>query len=453
MVGRPVRAADPMPIGDTMRLRRLAATAVVAISLSVLPSTVLAASPIAGNDQVAMNEDESVTIDVLRNDSDPDGDALHIQSITQGLDGTATLAAAAGFITFVPRLNFNGPATFSYTVADTTGATATAMVVVFVSRVNDPPVAADRVATVAEDGSVSVLFQALDPDKEGCDLVFIAEPNTAFGHLSAFTDAGCNANGDMATATYVPLPGYNGPDTITYLVSDGTIQSNFATVSVTVTPVDDAPVAFAGSASTASGTPVSITVRGYDWETCELGFSIAGQPAHGTLSAIGAAPCGPGGPLDQNVDSASIVYTPAAGFSGPDSLSFTVTDGTTVSSPATISISVVAPPSVHVGDLDATTVKGSGTWQTSVTVRIHTSGHASQPGAVVTGVWGTGAASTCITTITGTCSVASGPLARKIQSTTFRVTSVTAGSAVYDATANHDPDSDSTGSSIVISRP
>jgi len=436
-----------------MRNSRVTATVIFAAILLLMPSTVLAASPIAGNDQAATNEDQAITIDLLRNDSDPDGDALHIQSLAQGADGTATLTPVAGFVNFAPNLNFNGTATFSYTVADTTGATATALVMVFVNRVNDPPVAADRVATVAEDGNVTILFQALDPDKEECDLIFIAEPNTSFGHLSAFTDAGCSPNGDMATAVYTPLPGYNGPDSISYVVSDGTVQSNVARVAITVTPVDDAPVALAGTASTASGTPVSITIHGYDWETCDLGFAIAGQPEHGTLSAIGAAPCGPGGPFDQNVDSASVVYTPAPGFSGPDSLSFTVTDGTTVSAPATIAISVIAPPSVHVGDLDATTVKGSGTWQASVTVRIDTFGHAVQPGAIVRGLWGTGVTTTCTTTISGTCSVGSGSLARKIQATTFRITSVTAGSAIYDVAANHDPDGDSSGTSIAISRP
>jgi large repetitive protein len=433
--------------------RRLTATALLIASLLLLPSTVLAASPMAGNDQAATSEDQAITIDVIRNDSDPDGDELHIQSIAQGPDGTANLAAVAGFIQFTPNPNFNGQTRFSYTVADSTGATASALVTVFVNPVNDPPVASDRSATVAEDGSVTILFQARDPDKEGCDLVFIAEPNTSFGHLSPFTDAGCSPNGDMATAVYTPLPGYNGPDSISYVVSDGAVQSNFARVSITVTPVDDAPAALTGTASTASGTPVTVTIRGFDWETCELGFAIASQPAHGTLSAIGAAPCGPGGPFDQNVDAASIVYTPAAGFSGPDSLSFTVTDGTSVSPPATISISVVAPPSVHVGDLDATTVKGSGAWDASVTVRTHTSAHASQPGAVVTGAWGTGATSTCTTTISGTCIVTSGSLARKIQETNFRVTSVTIGSAVYDAGSNHDPDGESTGTSITIKRP
>jgi len=367
--------------------------------------------------------------------------------------GSVERTPVMGLVTYTPKLNFNGSDGFTYTVADNAGATATALVTVFVNPVNDPPVAADRAATVAEDGSVSIIFQALDPDKEGCDLVFIAEPITAHGHLGPFTDAGCSPNGDMAAAVYTPLPNYNGPDTISYVVSDGTVQSNFARVDITVSPVNDAPVALAGTASTTSGNPVSLRLGGYDWETCELGFAVAGQPTHGALSSIGSIPCGPGGPADPNVDSATIAYTPAAGFSGTDAFSFTVTDGTTVSAPATITISVVAPASVHVGDLDALTVKGSGTWQATVTVRIDTSSHAPQTGAVVRGVWSNGLTASCTTSLGGTCSIGSGSLARKIQSTTFRVTSVTSGSSIYDAAANHDPDGDSNGTSIIVSRP
>src|SRR3954470_357540 len=105
-----------------MRYRSLTATAILAASSLLLPSTVLAASPIAGNDQASTSEDQAITIDLLRNDSDPDGDALHIQSLAQGEEGKASLAAVAGFINFAPNPNFNGRATFSYTVADTTGA-------------------------------------------------------------------------------------------------------------------------------------------------------------------------------------------------------------------------------------------------------------------------------------------------------------------------------------------
>jgi hypothetical protein len=329
-----------------MRHRRLATIAVLAVGL-LIPATVLAASPIAGNDQAATDEDTAVTIDLLRNDSDPDGDSLHIQSIVQGAEGRVTLTPVAGLVNFAPNPNFNGTATFSYVVVDSTGATATALVMIFVNPVNDPPVASDRAVTVAEDGSVSILFQALDPDKERCDLVFIAEPNTAHGQLGPFTDAGCNPNGDMATAIYTPRPGYSGPDTISYLVSDGTVQSQFATVSITV----------------------------------------------------------------------------------------------------------VALPRIHVGDLDGSTVKESGTWSATATIRVDTAGHAPQAGAVVTGVWSSGLTGSCTTTGVGTCPVSSGSIARKIQSTTFSVTAVTYASTAYDPTANHDPDGDSNGTSIVIGRP
>lgn len=329
-----------------MRHRRLATIAVLAVGL-LMPATVLAASPIAGNDQAATNEDTAVTIDLLRNDSDPDGDSLHIQSIVQGAEGRVTLTPVAGLVNFAPNPNFNGTATFSYVVADSTGATATALVMIFVNPVNDPPVPSDRAVTVAEDGSVSILFQALDPDKERCDLIFIAEPNTAHGQLGPFTDAGCNPNGDMATAIYSPRPGYSGPDTISYMVSDGTVQSQVATVSITV----------------------------------------------------------------------------------------------------------VALPRIHVGDIDGSPIKGSGTWSATATIRVDTAGHAPQLGAVVTGVWSAGLTGSCTTTAVGTCAVSSGSIARKIQSTTFSVTAVTYASTTYDPTANHDPDGDSNGTSIVIGRP
>ena len=329
-----------------MRHRRLAATAVLVASL-LLPSTVSAASPIAGNDQAATSEDTPISMDLLRNDSDPDGDAIHLVSIMQGAGGYASVTPVAGWVLFTPNRNFNGTVTFTYTIADVGGNTASALAMVFVIAVNDPPVAFDRVATVSENGSVSILFQAIDPDKEGCDLIFKTELRTAHGTLTPFVDAGCSGNGDMATATYTPDPGYSGADSHSYVVSDGFVDSNFAAVSITVTPL----------------------------------------------------------------------------------------------------------PRVHVGDLDRAAIKGAGTWTASATVRVETATHAPQAGAAVLGVWSSGVSGSCTTSSTGTCVIGSGSIARKVQSTTFTVTSVTSGSAIYAASANHDPDGDSNGTSIAIARP
>ena len=435
-----------------MRHRRLAATIALAVGL-LMPVTAYAAAPVAGNDQAATTEDTAITVDVLWNDSDPDGDSLHVDSVTQSNGGSVTLTPVAGMVNFTPRQDFNGTATFSYVAADSTGATATAQVMIFVSPVNDPPFAYNRSVSVPEDGSVTILFGAMDPDKERCDLTFLAEPTTAHGQLGPFTNGSCSPNGDFATAVYTPRPNYSGSDTISYVAFDGTAQSQVATISIAVDPIDDAPVAIAGAATTAAGSPVSITLRGFDWETCELTFALITTTPHGKITGPVDASCGAGGPIDPNVDAATIVYTPVTGFSGTDSLTFAVSDGTTLSAPAGVTITVVAPPAIHVGDLDGSTIKGSGTWSASTTIRVDTAGHLPQPGATVRGVWSSGLAGTCTTVANGTCAIGSGSIARKIQTAAFTVTSMSFGSTTYDPSLNHDPDGDSTGTAITIDRP
>ena len=105
-----------------------------------------------------------------------------------------------------------------------------------------------------------------------------------------------------------------------------------------VTSANQAPIANAGTAGTTSGVPVGITLTGSDVETCNLTFNApATTVAGGTLSAPSPLACVAGSP---NTDTATLTYTPPAAYSGPDSFSFTVNDGTAPSAPATISITV-----------------------------------------------------------------------------------------------------------------
>jgi Bacterial Ig domain len=106
-------------------------------------------------------------------------------------------------------------------------------------------------------------------------------------------------------------------------------------------PTNTAPTATAGSASTTAGTPVGITLRGSDAEQCELSFAVTAQPTHGTLGSLGNASCTTGSP---NRDTATVTYTPDAGYEGPDSFQFTVNDGSLTSGAATVSITVDAEP-------------------------------------------------------------------------------------------------------------
>ena len=111
------------------------------------------------------------------------------------------------------------------------------------------------------------------------------------------------------------------------------------------------------------------------------------------------------------------------------------------------------PPTMHVGDLDRSTVKLSSTrWRAKVTIRVHDGSEALQPGVVVTGRWGTSVTVTCTTTATGACTV-SRDLKRSQSSITFRVIGLSDGTHDYVSSANHDPDADSDGTTITVTRP
>ncbi|HYU35248.1 MAG TPA: S8 family peptidase [Thermoanaerobaculia bacterium] len=117
-----------------------------------------------------------------------------------------------------------------------------------------------------------------------------------------------------------------------------------------------------------------------------------------------------------------------------------------------------APPATgahHVGDLDAATSPGQKNWKTTVTVAVHKSDHASASGAAVNGSWSGGLSGTasCTTDAAGRCSIASGNIANSKTSVTFTVTSAALAGSTYSATANHDPESDSNGSRIIVNRP
>ena len=131
-------------------------------------------------------------------------------------------------------------------------------------------------------------------------------------------------SGTAPNVTYTPLPNYNGPDSFSFTVNDGTLTSAPATVSITVTPVNDPPTALAQSVSTPEDTAKAITLAGSDPDGGALTFAIGAAPAHGTLSGTAN----------------NVTYTPAPDYNGPDSFTFTVNDGAVTSAAATVTITV-----------------------------------------------------------------------------------------------------------------
>ena len=169
--------------------------------------------------------------------------------------------------------------------------------------------------TTAEDTPVVVTMSGTDVDGDPLAFAIVSQPT--HGTLS----------GSGASRTYSPAANFNGSDSFTFTVNDGLATSAPATVSITVTAVNDPPVANAASVSAISGQPTPVTLSGSDVDGDTLTFVIVTSPAHGTLTGTGP----------------TFTYTSAANFAGSDSFSFAVSDGQSQSPTVTVPITVTAP--------------------------------------------------------------------------------------------------------------
>ena len=190
-------------------------------------------APRALDDAAETAEDTPVTIAVLENDSDADGDPLTVVEVSAPAHGTAVLVDA-GTVRYTPEPDFHGPDRFTYVVGDGSGLTAQAAVDVTVLPVNDAPRALDDAAETAEDTPVTIAVLANDRDADGDPLTVVEVSAPAHG-TAVLVDGGA--------VEYTPASDYHGADRFTYVVSDGSGLTAQAAVEVTVLPVNDPPLA------------------------------------------------------------------------------------------------------------------------------------------------------------------------------------------------------------------
>ena len=295
-------------------------------------------APVAEDDAAETPEDTPVTIDVLANDSDPDGDPLTVTEATSP-DGTVEITPEG--LVFTPAENFNGPTTISYTVADPDGNESTATVAVDVTPENDAPDAVDDADTTDEDTAITVDLLANDTDVDGDDLTVTEATVPA--------EQGTLVNNGDGTVTFTPAPNFNGEAEIAYTITDEEGLTDSAVHTVTVTPVDDAPVAEDDAAETPEDTPVTIDVLAND-----------SDPDGDPLTVTEAT--SPDGTVE--ITPEGLVFTPAENFNGPTTISYTVADPDGNESTATVAVDVTpvndAPDAVD--DADETA------FETAVTV-------------------------------------------------------------------------------------
>jgi PKD repeat protein len=283
-------------------------------------------SPNALDDTATTDEDLRAAIDVLANDSDIDGNPLTVVAVTQPAHGTAEIITSGnnpdeiGWVRYTPAANYHGADSFSYTTSDGHGGSAIASVALTIRPVNDQPVAASGSVTTAEDTAIGLTLTGSDLEHDSLTYSVVSQPTN--GTLS----------GSAPNLTYTPKANYNGSDSFTFRVSDGSLNSNSATVAITVTPVNDPPTASNGDAATDEDTAVTIDLGTLvsDMETqddANLTYVIDSLPGNGTLSGSGAARS----------------YTPQPDFNGTDRFTYHVVDRGDADNCGTASAGCAAP--------------------------------------------------------------------------------------------------------------
>jgi cysteine-rich repeat protein len=293
-------------------------------------------APVAGDDTATTQEDTAVGIPeatLLGNDTDPEPQTLTVTAVGSATNGTVALAG--GVATFTPAANFNGTATFEYTVSDG-AATDTGLVTVTVSAVNDAPVAVDDAATTAEDTALVISAATLlgnDTDVEGSTLSVMAVGNATNGTVAL----------SGGVVTFIPNANFGGTATFEYTVSDGA-ATDTGTVTVTVTAANDAPVAVDDTATTAEDTALVIATAALlgndtDVEGGTLAVTAVGNATNGTVALAGG----------------NVTFIPNANFNGTATFEYTVSDGTATDTGAvTVTVTPVNDAPVAVDDAATT---------------------------------------------------------------------------------------------------
>jgi len=292
---------------------------------------------------VSATTDEDTAVTLTLDATEIDGDNYSFSIISQPSNGT--LGSINGNqVEYTPNQDWNGTDTFTFEATDDkTFRRNVATATITINAVNDAPVANDITSQVTDENRAMQLDITLDAtDVEG-DALTYSVVGTNNGTVTI--------NG--STATYTPNQDWNGEDTFTYKANDGELDSNTATVTVTVNAVNDAPVANNMSVSTDSGASLQIDLDVSDVDGDTLTPFVSSNVSNGTLAIISGT--------------TSMSYNPTDGFQGTDSFVYGVNDGTVDSNTATVTITVSSSNSAPT----TSNVTGSTNEDTTVSVTLN----------------------------------------------------------------------------------
>jgi large repetitive protein len=332
-------------------LTGLCDTATVSITVDPIDD-----DPEARPDTAATAEDTAITINLAANDTDPDGDLAPATlvilspptagSVVNHLDGT---------VTYTPGLDSFAADSLTYRICDAGGNCDTSIVTISVVAVNDLPEPVDDTFSIDEDTSAVFDLASNDTDPDG---ILDLDPTTLT--ILSGPSHGTAVNNLDGTIDYTPGSEYSGPDTITYQICDTDGECATATVTITVDPVADPPVATPDGAAVAEDGSVTVDVAVNDLDVDgnldPTAVTILTPPVSGTATV--------------NLDG-TITYDPNTDFSGGDTLTYRICDDTSpipLCDSAVLTLAVSASDDPPVADPDGLNVDEDGSETLDVTI-------------------------------------------------------------------------------------
>ncbi len=272
--------------------------------------------PVSSNVSLTTDEDTAVNGQIAATDAD--NDSLSYAVSTSPTNGTVSLNASTGAFIYTPNTNYNGTDSFIVTISDGNGGTTTSTVTIGVTPVNNAPVSSNVSLTTDEDTPVNGQVVATDTDNDLLNYAVSANPTNGTVSLNATTGA----------FIYTPNTNYNGSDSFIVTISDGNGGTTTSTVTIGVTPVNDAPVSSNVSLTTDEGTSVNGQIAATDADNDSLSYSISTGPTNGTVSL--------------NATTGAFIYTPNTNYNGSDSFIVIISDGNGGTTTSTVTVGVTS---------------------------------------------------------------------------------------------------------------
>lgn len=270
-------------------------------------------APVATPQALTLAENGTQSILLQATDvDDPSGSSLVYSVITPPTNGRLT--GSAPNLTYQPDPGFDGTDFLLFEVSDGAAA-STGRVDLTITGSNDPPVAIGQTVTVAMDSFIIIMPTGHDPEKG----------------LIAFSTTTVPSNGVLEKFNggwkYIPTINYAGPDSFSFVATDGLLDSAAAIITITVegTPVNTPPTVVSATITAQMGQATPITLSGNDSNGDSLVFRVVTAPVHGSLAG----------------DLPNLTFVSSPSFRGADSLIFVANDGLVDSAPGTITINVV----------------------------------------------------------------------------------------------------------------